>query len=88
MSEKKSLRGTLSTKSKDTNTEQLFIPDEYLLVIFHAQFYCNLLLLCTKNFVLIYDLKVKAIVKEHKVFAHIAAFIPNTPYIAYVIANE
>jgi hypothetical protein len=37
MSEKKSARGTLNNKSiKDFVTDHLYVPDEHMLVIYHA----------------------------------------------------
>lgn len=87
MSEKKSLRGTLSAKGKDYTTEHLYIPDEHLLLIYHAQFYRDLLLLCMKHALVIYDIKNRVIKKEHKVTTHCAVFIPNTPYVAYATTN-
>jgi hypothetical protein len=62
--------------------DHLFIPDEHLLLVYHAEFYRHYLLLCLHSTLLVYDLKRKAVFKEHRVATHCAAFVPNTPYIA------
>jgi hypothetical protein len=87
MSEKKSIRGTLSAKSKEFSTDHLYIPDENLLLIYHAEFYRDYLMLCMKHAIIIYSIKSKAVIKEHRATTHTASFIPNTPYIAFANAN-
>ena len=83
-SEKKSIRATHSAKSKEISMDPLFVPDEHLLLVYHAEFYQHYLLLCLPHCLILYDLSRKSIYRERKIHTHSAVFIPFTPYIALV----
>lgn len=89
MSEKKSSRATVLNKSiKDFTADTLYIPDDNMMVVYHAEFYQNYLLLCFKYSIILYDTKKKNVFREHQVRAHCASFIPMSNYIAYPSPDE
>lgn len=88
MSEKRSNRGTLIYKSKDGAEERFYAPSNNLSVIYHCEFYEQLLLICTKTNIAVYDSVKLLKINESKKGTHTASFILNTNYIAYASQGE